>query len=147
MNNNNNKNKNKNNKSNISSITDPILTKLLMECFLHKTTTKATTSSSSTTTSKTTTFLGCDSIKINLVVLVVVLSQKSSIKSLVKIGSVIDEMLLLLLSQPQLIRNSTQLNITKVGFDMKMTLHHHPPPPPPTGNSTSSISQLLLTQF
>ena len=27
--------------------------------------------------------------------------------------------------------NSTQLDITKVGFDMKMTLHHHPPPPPP----------------
>ena len=26
--------------------------------------------------------------------------------------------------------NSTQLNITKVGFDTKMTVDHHPPPPP-----------------
>ena len=30
------------------------------------------------------------------------------------------------LSQPQL--NPTQPNITKVGFDMKMSLHHHHPP-------------------
>ena len=29
------------------------------------------------------------------------------------------------LSQPQLNQNSTQPNITKVGFDTKMTLHHH----------------------
>ena len=57
----------------------------------------------------------------------------------------------ILLSQPQLNHNSTQPNITKVGFDTKMTLrhhHHHPPPPPTTtGNSTSSISQLLLIRF
>ena len=41
-----------------------------------------------------------------------------------------------------------QLN-SKVGFDMKMTLHHHqppqPPPPPTTTNSMSSISQLFWT--
>ena len=45
-NNKNNKNKNKNNnnnKSNISSVTDPILTKLLMEGFWDKTTTKTST--------------------------------------------------------------------------------------------------------
>ena len=47
-------NYNNNNKSNISSITDPIITKLLMEGFWVKTTTKTTTSSSSSTTSKTT---------------------------------------------------------------------------------------------
>ena len=29
-------------------------------------------------------------------------------------------------SQPQLNPNLTQPNITKVGFDMKMTFHHHP---------------------
>ena len=38
-----------------------------------------------------------------------------------------------------------QLNSTKVGCDMKMTLHHHHHPP--TGNSTSAISQLLPTRF
>ena len=32
------------------------------------------------------------------------------------------------LSQPQLNHNSTQPNKTKIGFDMKMTLHHHQPP-------------------
>ena len=44
MNNNNmnNNNNNNNNKSNTSSITDPILTKLLMEGFWDKTTTKTT---------------------------------------------------------------------------------------------------------
>ena len=42
---------------------------------------------------------------------------------------------ILQLSQPQLNRNLTQPNITKVGFDMKMSLHIHPPLPihhPPT---------------
>ena len=34
-----------------------------------------------------------------------------------------------LLSQPQLNHNSTQPNITKVGFDTKMTLHQDPRPP------------------
>ena len=32
------------------------------------------------------------------------------------------------LSQPQLHYKSIQPNITKVGFDMKMTLHHQHPP-------------------
>ena len=45
--------------------------------------------------------------------------------------------------------NSTQLNITKVGFDMKITLTHpltthHPPS---TGKSTLAIYQLLQTRF
>ena len=38
---------------------------------------------------------------------------------------------------------TTQLNITKVGFENDFT---PPPPSPTTGNSTSSISQLLLIQ-
>ena len=52
-NNNNNNNKHKNTESNFSSITDLILTNLLMECFWDKPTSKtATSSSSSTTTTK-----------------------------------------------------------------------------------------------
>ena len=38
---------------------------------------------------------------------------------------------LFFLSQPQLNHKSTQPNITKVGSDMKMTLHHYPHHPPP----------------
>ena len=51
-----------------------------------------------------------------------------------------------------IVKTPTQLqlnnNSTKVGFDMKMTLHttHHPTPPPHR-NSISVISQLLLTRF
>ena len=37
------------------------------------------------------------------------------------------------LSQPQLKPNSTQPDITKVGFDTKMTLPHRQPPHPPPG--------------
>ena len=45
--------------------------------------------------------------------------------------------------------NSTQLNITLVGLDMKMILHTYPPPyhPTPHRNSMLAISQLLLTRF
>ena len=40
-----------------------------------------------------------------------------------------------------------QLN-SKVGFDMKMTLHHHPPPPPPPTTTTQKQRQLswVVTQ-
>ena len=38
------------------------------------------------------------------------------------------------LSQPQRNHNSTQLRITKVGFDTTTTNHHHPPPQPTTSN-------------
>ena len=48
-----------------------------------------------------------------------------------------------ILSQPQLNHSSTQPNLTKVGFDMKMSLNHHHQPPP-TGNSMLAISKLLL---
>ena len=34
------------------------------------------------------------------------------------------------LSKPQPNHNTTQLNLTRVGFDMIITLHHHPPPTP-----------------
>ena len=49
------------------------------------------------------------------------------------------------LSQPKLNYNSTQPNITKVGFDTKMSLHA--PTYYVSNNSTSAISRLFLTRF
>ena len=48
---------------------------------------------------------------------------------------------LIQLSKPQLNHNSTQPNITKVGFDMKMTVHLHLTPPSPAPPPTESQCQ------
>ena len=64
----------------------------------------------------------------------VIAQIKSCQCSTVLSGMDIKQLILFYLILSQFNHNSTQPNITKVGFDMKMTLHH-PPPTTTTENS------------
>ena len=49
--------------------------------------------------------------------------------------------------QMGIVETPTQLQLKKIGFNMKMTLTHFQPPHPPTRNSMSAIFQMLRIQF
>ena len=76
------------------------------------------------------------------------MSRSRNCKFLVKSGSRNSSILFLQMRVFVTTPTQPQLN-SKVGVNMKMTLHHHHhyPPPTTTTNSMSSISQLFLTQF